>query len=108
MAPLEDQGELPTGAHRGLDLVGGSASELEDDLPYRVFVDALDDYLASLPPDALEPVDADRVRLAQVFPSLSRRAPEDEAITPQERYRTHRSVGALLAVLATSKPPRSS
>jgi ATP/maltotriose-dependent transcriptional regulator MalT len=83
-------------------VLGGSASELEGDLPYRVFVDALDDYLASLP-QGLEKLDADRVRLAQVFPSLSERAPQD-AISPQERYRVHRSVRELLAVLATSKP----
>jgi len=82
----------------------GSASELEGDLPYGVFVDALDEYVESLPEDALEMLDEDRARLVQVFPSLSRPASPDEAITPQERYRIHRSVRELLAMLATSKP----
>src|SRR5215468_7881767 len=52
--------------------LSGSASELERNLPFSVFVDALDDYLAGLEPAMLAALD-DQVQaeLAHVFPSLS-------------------------------------
>ena len=90
---------------RGCLVLAGSASELESDLPYWVFVDALDEYLQGLPPGTLAAFEGDeRVRLAQVFPSLSGLAAADEAVSPQERYRTHRSVRDLLASLTSTKP----
>ena len=57
---------------RGQLVLGGSASELERDLPFWVFVDALDEYVQGLEPRRLAPLAEDvRNELAQVFPSLS-------------------------------------
>src|SRR4051794_5868069 len=54
---------------RGWVALSGSASELEVDLPFWVFVDALDEYVAAL--DRLR-LDADVLaELAQVLPSLA-------------------------------------
>ena len=61
-APLVIQGEPGIGKTRllaelakradarGCTVLGGSASELERDLPFWVFVDALDEYVAGLDP----------------------------------------------------------
>jgi predicted ATPase len=58
---------------RGQLVLYGSASELERDLPFWVFVDALDEYVQGLEPRRLEALDDDvRVELAHVLPSLSR------------------------------------
>jgi predicted ATPase len=58
---------------RGHLVLGGSASELERDLPFWVFVDALDEYVQGLPSRRLEAIDDDlRSELAHVFPSLAR------------------------------------
>src|SRR4051794_28843616 len=57
---------------RGHIVLSGAGAELERDLPFWVFVDALDDYVAGVEPRRLASVDEDvRVELAQVFPSLS-------------------------------------
>ena len=66
--------ELATlASHRGQLVLSGAASELERDLPFWVFVNALDDYVRSLDPRLLDLVDADALaELANVFPSLSR------------------------------------
>src|SRR5262245_30200759 len=53
-------------------VLSGSAAELERELPFSVFVDALDEYVAGLEPDRLSTLDEDvRAELAHVFPSLS-------------------------------------
>src|SRR5215213_8964420 len=57
---------------RGQLVLSGSASELERDLPFWVFVDALDEYAEGLDPRRLEHLDGQtRAELAHVFPSLS-------------------------------------
>ncbi len=57
---------------RGYLVLSGAASELERDLPFSVFVDALDEYLRSLDRDRLAALDDDvRNELAHVFPSLT-------------------------------------
>jgi predicted ATPase len=57
---------------RGHLVLSGSASELERDLPFWVFVDALDEYAEGLDPRRLERFDvAARAELAHVFASLS-------------------------------------
>src|SRR5262245_24325679 len=38
---------------RGWLVLSGSASELEDELPFWVFVDALDEYVRGLPPEVI-------------------------------------------------------
>ena len=57
---------------RGHLVLSGSASELERDLPFWVFVDALDEYAEGLDPRRIEHLDEQtRAELAHVFPSLS-------------------------------------
>jgi DNA-binding CsgD family transcriptional regulator len=97
--------ELDTRAsHRDQLVLSGSASELELDLPFWVFVNALDDYLRGLEPRLLDLLDPDvRAELGNVFPSLSHRVDQDDP--PQgERYRTHRAVRELLERLTATRP----
>ncbi len=89
---------------RGHAVLTGSGAELEQDLPYWVFVDALDDHVASLEPRRLDRLDeTTRAELGQFLPALA-----DSAAAPEtalhERYRTHRAARVLLEQLAASKP----
>jgi DNA-binding NarL/FixJ family response regulator len=81
-------------------VLAGSASELERELPFWVFVDALDEYVYGLEPHRLGALDADtRNELAHVLPSL-----RADASRAAERYRTHRAMRELLETLAREKP----
>jgi ATP/maltotriose-dependent transcriptional regulator MalT len=83
----------------------GSASELERDLPFWVFVDALDEYVQGLEPHRLDALDDDvRTELGTVFPSLSRFAVAGGVRSQHERYRIHRAVRELLERLTATKP----
>jgi DNA-binding NarL/FixJ family response regulator len=87
---------------RGWLVLSGSASELEDDLPFWVFVDALDDYVRGLDPRRSAAVGDDVLsELAHVLPSLPG---EPDAGLQIERYRSHRAVRRLLETLATFAP----
>jgi ATP/maltotriose-dependent transcriptional regulator MalT len=89
---------------RGCLVLTGSAPELESDLPFWVFVDALDEYVRSLPPSILDALGGEaRMRLGQALPSLSGDS-TDGSTSPQDRYRIHRSVRELLEALAAAKP----
>ena len=82
----------------------GSGSEFERDLPFGVFVDALDDYVASQMLDADETDEEWLSDLAGVLPALQR---GDRSVVPaagDERHRAHRSVRRLLQVLAEREP----
>jgi predicted ATPase len=58
---------------RGYVVLAGSAAEFERDLPFGVWVDALDAYVASQDLDAREELDAQFLHdLAGVLPSLER------------------------------------
>jgi DNA-binding NarL/FixJ family response regulator len=86
-------------------VLSGSASELELDLPFSVFVDALDEYVEGLEPHALAPLADDvQAELAQVFPSLSSLGRGRKVASQHERYRSHRAVRALLERLAENRP----
>jgi ATP/maltotriose-dependent transcriptional regulator MalT len=90
---------------RGYLVLSGAASEFEYDLPFSVFVDALDEYVAGLEPDRLAALgDAVQAELAHVFPSLSALAAGHEVALQAERYRSHRAVRALLEHLAHTLP----
>ena len=83
----------------------GSASELEQDFPFGVFVDALDDYVRGLEPHRLEALGDDvRTELAVVFPSLSGFALGSEPAFQYDRYRSYRAVRKLLELLAVGTP----
>ena len=82
-----------------------SGSELERELPFAVFVDALDEYLRGLDASRLQQLDEDVLtELAQVFPSLSGLATAPVLALQHERYRVHRAVRALFELLAKTRP----
>jgi ATP/maltotriose-dependent transcriptional regulator MalT len=86
-------------------VLAGSASEIEHDLPFSVFVDALDDYVAGLQAATLAALDDEvQAELAHVFPSLSALAAGREVAPQHERYRSHRAVRDLLAWVAADTP----
>jgi predicted ATPase len=86
-------------------VLSGSASELERDLPFAAFVDALDEYLEGLEPRWFAGLDEDvQAELAHVFPSLSALSSVGELAPQHERDRTHRAVRAQLERLAQKKP----
>jgi DNA-binding NarL/FixJ family response regulator len=90
---------------RGYLVLSGRAGELELDLPFWVFVDALDEYVHGLDPQRLGDLDEDvRAELATVFPSLAGFASEHKTAIQHERYRSHRAVCTLLEALAQTQP----
>src|SRR3954454_777238 len=90
---------------RGYLVLSGRAGELELDLPFWVFVDALDEYLHGLDPHRLDDLDGDvRAELATVFPSLAGLATGRRTAIQHERYRSHRAVCVLLELLAQTQP----
>ncbi len=89
---------------RGHLVLGGSAAEFERDLPFGVWVDALDAYVAAQDPhtgDAWDP--ALLGELAGVLPSLRDGGGPDAALA-DERYRAHRAIRSLLEQLAQPAP----
>jgi ATP/maltotriose-dependent transcriptional regulator MalT len=90
---------------RGQLVLAGSAAELERDLPFSVFVDALDEYIHGIEPTRLAALDDDvRTELAHVLPSLSPLAGGHIAAVQHERHRSHRAIRKLLEQLAITKP----
>ena len=90
---------------RGRVVLGGSASELEADLPFWVFVDALDEFVAGLEPRRLGTLDGQvRAELQLVFPSMPRQEAPSGPALQDERYRTHRAVRELLECIASRAP----
>src|SRR5215216_1541011 len=86
---------------RGQLVLSGRAAELERDLPFWVFVDALDEYVQGLDPRRLDVLDDDvRADLCHVLPSLPAPTARQGPPLSDERYRTHRAVRALLELLA--------
>ena len=86
-------------------VLSGSASELEHDLPFSVFVHALDEFVESLDRNDFSSIDQDvRAELAHVFPSLSALAGGRAVALQHERYRSHRAVRVLLERLAQTEP----
>jgi DNA-binding CsgD family transcriptional regulator len=92
--------ELGTrGNERGHLVLTGAASELEQDVPFAVFSDALDDYVGSLPPARLTDLDDEvRAELGTVLPSV--RVNGQKPASQLERYRSYRAVRHLLELLA--------
>jgi ATP/maltotriose-dependent transcriptional regulator MalT len=90
---------------RGHIVLTGAGADLERDLAFWVFVEALDEYVESVEPRRLANLDEEvRVELAQVFPSLSSLGRGGTAGLQDERYRTNRAVRELLERLAATKP----
>jgi ATP/maltotriose-dependent transcriptional regulator MalT len=94
------------GEERGYLVLDGRAAEFERDIPFGLIVDALNDYLGSLPPSVLRAVDEDLVReLAAIFPALPGQyrgaASGGEGA---ERYRLHYAVRSVLERLTKNQP----
>ncbi len=88
-------GELARRAEAaGCLVLSGAAAEFERELPYDVWVDALDPYVAA------QELDADLSALGAVLPSLQ----DPGESSGDERHRTHRAVRRLLELLAEDEP----
>jgi ATP/maltotriose-dependent transcriptional regulator MalT len=98
--------ELADRAHgRGHIVLRGAAAELERDIAFWVFIDALDEYVESVEPRRLRNLtEGVAAELARVFPSLAHLAGPDVIGLPGERYRVNRAVRELLEQLAATKP----
>ncbi len=92
------------GEDRGCIVLSGAAAEFERELPFSVWVDALDAYVVSQDFASHAAWDAALAEeLAQVLPSLG--GPDGSAgALPDERYRAHRAVARLLALIAEQQP----
>src|SRR4051812_9664863 len=85
----------------GALVLSGRAAELERELPFGVWEDALAEHAAFLGVDRLERLVGEQLpELAAVLPTVGR----VPAGLQDERYRTHRAVRALLEALAQLKP----
>ncbi len=88
---------------RGHVVLSGAAAEFEREMPFSVWVDALDAYVVSQDLGQHEAWDdVLGAELGQVLPSL--RTNGAGAAVADERYRVHRAVSRLLGVLAEDKP----
>ncbi len=83
---------------RGRLVLTGSAAEFERSVPFSVWADTLDAYVAAR---ELELPDGDD--LAEILPSL-RRAGASPSHVADDRYRAHRAMRGLLDVLARERP----
>jgi DNA-binding NarL/FixJ family response regulator/tetratricopeptide (TPR) repeat protein len=98
--------EFAAQAERGRCLVlTGRAAELERDVPYAMFVDALDAYLGAMDAARLKAWKFDDLaELATILPSLGRLSGAGTGQRFAERYRVHRAVRGALERLAASQP----
>jgi DNA-binding CsgD family transcriptional regulator len=82
----------------------GRAAAFEGDLPFGVFVDALDSHLASRD-RVVTLLGEQRVsELAAVFPSLEALVEKPITVLENDRFRMHRAVRSLLERLARARP----
>ena len=90
---------------RGHRVLGGSATEFERDLPFSVWTDALDAFVASQELELGDAWSAELVReLGEIVPSVRRPARGARRSVADERYRAHRAVRMLLELLAHEQP----
>ena len=90
---------------RGHLVLVGRGAELERELPFGVWVAALDDHVAALGSDRVEGLVGDRLpELARVLPSLAADGDMPVGGLQHERFRAHRAVRALLQQLAARQP----
>lgn len=92
-------------ATAGFDVLMGRGSDLERDLPFGVFVDALDERFAALDDQDIASIGSDRVaELASVLPSLAGGGGQIVSRLEVERFEFHRAVRAALCRIAASRP----
>ncbi|HEX5980371.1 MAG TPA: BREX system ATP-binding domain-containing protein [Thermoleophilaceae bacterium] len=89
---------------RGHVVLSGASAEFEREMPFGVWVDALDAYVASQELARHESWDEGlAAELGQVLPAL-RAAGGDGGAVADERFRAHRAVSRLLGLIAEEKP----
>jgi DNA-binding CsgD family transcriptional regulator/tetratricopeptide (TPR) repeat protein len=89
---------------RGHVVLSGAAAEFERELPFSVWVDALDAYVVSQDFAQHEAWDAGlAAELGQVLPSL-RSANGGAGTVADERFQAHRAVSRLLGLVAENQP----
>jgi signal transduction histidine kinase/tetratricopeptide (TPR) repeat protein len=89
----------------GCLVLTGAAAEFERGLPFGVWADALDAYVASQALDLRAEWPPDVVfELAEVLPSLRSSSLGRRESVADERYRSHRAVRRLLELLAADRP----
>ena len=90
---------------RGFLVLQGRAAEFEQDIPFGVIVDALNDHVESLGPAAFRALDEDVLgELGSILPALSGIAAEPIASDDAQRFRAHYAIRALLERLAKLQP----
>jgi DNA-binding CsgD family transcriptional regulator len=86
---------------RGHLVLTGRAAEFERELPFAVWIDALDAHLGTLHRDRLQRLGVERVEdLAGIFPALG---DSGQATVADDRFRAHRAVRELLDGLAATR-----
>jgi DNA-binding CsgD family transcriptional regulator/tetratricopeptide (TPR) repeat protein len=86
-------------------VLAGTAAEFERDMPFSVWADGLDAYVASRDLTASPRWDAELAsELAGILPSARRAGAEPAAAFADERFRAHRAIRALLELLAADQP----
>ncbi len=88
---------------RGHAGVMGRAAEFERDLPFALFIEALDDALSTISGRDLEAV-VDIEYLAPVFSAVAALVPEPRSAAPDERHHVIRAMRSLLARIAADRP----
>ena len=87
---------------RGCLVLHGVAAEFERELPFSVWTDALDAHVATQALD-LGPLDV-VLELGEILPSLRPSDAGRGESVADERYRSHRAIRTLLALLAAERP----
>ena len=93
----------PLASRRGCTVLSGRGTELEREAPFAALVEALDEFLGSLPKGQLEDLGERLPHLGGVFPTLGSLV-EVRPGPAEERYRHHRAIGAMLEELAAARP----
>jgi DNA-binding CsgD family transcriptional regulator len=97
---LEELGDRA--AARDHVVLSGRAAEFEREMPFAVWVDAMDGYVGRFDGSRLRRMGVERVEeLGGIFPSLG---VVDGAGMPEDRFRAHRAVRELVDGLASTRP----
>ena len=90
---------------RGCLVLRGAATEFEREVPFGVWTDAMDAYVASQELDLSEHWSAELVaELGEIVPSSQRASRRSSRAVADERYRTYRAARELLELLAQDRP----
>jgi ATP/maltotriose-dependent transcriptional regulator MalT len=93
------------GLGRGHLLLKGRATEFERNYPFGLFIDALDDHLASLGPGWRQGLEEAVVReLGPIFPSLAGCGGPGRVDVVADRFRAYEAVRSMLERMSVSRP----